>query len=233
MGIPFYLAMTGAEFPSYEPGSFPVAYMACHFSLYDTGLANLPDRLPPGAMVIINDQIPAAGHSADAVVRQLQRLCSTLRPECLLLDFQRPGCEETKQIAGRIAGSLPIPVGAAPEYAADGCPLFLPPIPPEVSAETYLLPYAGRELWLEAALQCREIQVTTQGAHFEPLCPWREAEGIRAEHLCAYTICREEDGFCFRLFDTRQSLLHKLEDAASFGVTKAVGLYQEIQKPLC
>ena len=45
MGLPLYLAMTAAELSAAEALPRKMAYMACHFSLYGTGLSNIPEQL--------------------------------------------------------------------------------------------------------------------------------------------------------------------------------------------
>ena len=207
--------------------------MACHFSLYSTGLSNLPESLPEGAMLILNDRIPMAGHDPDCILRQLSQLIEQEKISSLLLDFQRPENGEAADLIGRIIARRPCPVGVTAPYWQEGAALFLPPIPPGVSAEEYLMPKSGGELWLEAALQCQTVTVTPRGAIFEPPAPARDETGLLAEGLCRYTVAQEAESFRFRLFDTRETLCAKLEAAASLGVSKAIGLYQELQKPLC
>ena len=67
-----YLAMTAGEMSGSEFFSFPVAWMACHFSPYGTGITNRPRALPPGSMLILNDRMPVCGHDPERVARQLE-----------------------------------------------------------------------------------------------------------------------------------------------------------------
>ena len=56
--------------------------------------------------------------------------------------------------------------------------------------------------------------------------------GFYEENLrCQYTTNINKDSITFTLFDTRESLEKKLELAASLGVKRAVGLWQELGTP--
>ena len=226
MVLPLYLAMTGAEFAVCS--SFPqnVAWMACHFSSYGTGLSNLPPPLPEGAMVILNDRTPIHGHDPDTILQQLM----ALRPSCLLLDFQRPGVDTVMELARILAKELPCPVGVSHIYGKElNCPVFLPPVPPDVALEEYLEPWLGREIWLEAALEGITHTLTEEGCATAPLLH-SPAEGFREESLhCHYQIIPQDKHVDFHLYRTADDLRSLLENAKTHGVTKAVGLYQELR----
>ena len=70
MGIPHYLAMTAAEFSANMPQK-DTAWMACHFSSCSHGLSNLPEELPSGALLILDDSTPMECHDPETVKRQL------------------------------------------------------------------------------------------------------------------------------------------------------------------
>ena len=112
MVLPLYLAMTAAEFAVCS--SFPqhLAWMACHFSSYGTGLSNLPPKLPEGSMVILNDRTSICGHHPDEILCQL----TTLRPNSLLLDFQQPGVDETMTLTQTLVKELSCPVAVSHIY---------------------------------------------------------------------------------------------------------------------
>lgn len=233
MGIPLYLAMTRAEMQ--ESSGLPphLGYMSCLFSVYSSGLTNLPQSLPEAAILILSDQIPMSGHDPDIVLRQLNDVITQSKAESVLLDFQRPGNKEADRLVQTILSNIQIPVAVTPQYHTKNAIAFLPPIPPELRAEEYLAPFQGQEIWLETALQCRNVTVTEQESVFDPLCPAPQEQGLTEEGLCSYRISETEDGFRFSLFDTQETVIKKLEIASAFGVTRAVGLYQELQKPLC
>ena len=130
MVLPLYLALTAAEISAFPAIDFPFAYMACHFSPYTEGLSNIPDSLPPGSILILNDRLPCQGHSADLVAGQLADAAAQLNCESILLDFQRPPEPELEAMAKRIITSLPCPAAVSERFAAElACPVFLSPAP--------------------------------------------------------------------------------------------------------
>lgn len=225
MGLPLYLAMTAAEFTACSSLPARPAWMACHFSPYGTGLSNIPKKLPRDAMLILNDRTPIHGHDPKTIVQQLQGLeCSSL-----LLDFQRKDSSQTMAVAKAILEGLDCLVGVSELYGKDlDCPVFLPPVPPGTSVEACLAPWQGREIWLEAALDSLRYTVTAEGSAAAPPDRLPEA-GLRDESLhCHYHIDLHKDSVDFTLFRTREDLAALLEAAGSIGVTRAVGLYQEL-----
>lgn len=231
MALPLYLAATGPEMSAISQHSFPLAYMACHFSPYTQGLTNIPNTLPDGSMLILTDRMPCQGHSADLVIQQLQDVVERYHCESLLLDFQRPPEPELEQMAARIIHSLSCPVAVTEGFTKDhSCPVFLSPAPLHIPLAEYLAPWEGREIWLEAALEQEEITVGENGTAYSRIFPTDGlAGGFLSEELCChYRLKTDHDRVMFTLFDTMGSLRKKLELAASLGVTRAVGLWQEL-----
>lgn len=229
MALPLYLAMTGAEF--YAAAKLPpkAAWMACHFSAYGTGLSNLPDTLPPGAMVILNDRTPIHGHDPDRILQQLGNCVKKHNAACVLLDFQREGCEACASLSRLLAESLNCPVGVSALYGRDlSCPIFLPPAPLDTPLAQYLAPWQGREIWLEAALDCAAITVTPHGAASSPAFPPAQLPHLEEWLHCRYAIEASESQVRFTLCRTADTLPGLLEEAQALGVTQAVGLYQEL-----
>lgn len=234
MVLPLYLAMTAAEMHAADTLPENFSWMACHFSPYCQGLSNLPQTLPQGALLILNDRFPCDGHCPGLIAQQLKEIVEQFECSSVLLDFQRPGEAETESIVTSIVEALPCPVAVSNCYAAElGCPVFLPPAPLHQPLEEYLKPWQGREIWLEAALCQEAVTVTPLGTGFVPQFPTDKLEGgFYEDNLkCRYLTEIHEDEVRFTLFDTRESLEHKLELAASLGVKCAVGLYQELGKP--
>ena len=225
MALPLYLAMTAAEFTACSHFPKHPAWMACHFSPYGTGLCGLPPDLPENAMVILNDRIPPAGHDPEYILDQLAHI----KCGCILLDFQRPGIPETAALAKAIVDAETRPVAVTPQYGqALACPVFLPPVPPDVPPEEYLTPWQGREIWLEAAMDSLCYSVTEQGSSPGPLSKVPE-RGLRDDKLaCHYHIETFETKAEFSLWRTRDDLDALFHAAVSFGVTKAIGLWQEL-----
>ena len=231
MGIPLYLAQTAAEFRGC--GSLPdrVGWMACHFSPYGTGLSNLPETLPPGSLIIVNDRTPIHGHDPQEAARQLLELMDRLQPMGFLLDFQRPGCEATAVLARQLVQALPCPVCVSELYAkGSDCPVFLPPVPPDREIREYLRPWQDREIWLEAALGGITMTLTEKGCTCAPLedhpDTGRQEDGL----LCHYTIEADEAAAKFRLWRSREDLSALLTEAEKLGVKNAVGLWQELDQ---
>lgn len=231
MALPLYLAMTAAEFSAVETLPSQVAWMACHFSSYGLGLSNLPQQLPPGAMIILNDRIPIHGHAPAVVVQQLQALQESMHPGCFLLDFQRPDIPETAAVARAVAETLPCPVGVAEPYARElDCPVLLPPVPLLMPTEEHLKPWQGREIWLEVAEESETVTVTAKGAEIAPAtAATLEVPVFEDQRLhCRYHTAVAEDRAVFSLQRDAAHLPALLETAKALGVTQAVGLYQQL-----
>ena len=73
MPIPCYLAMTAAEYARAKELPGRLAWMACHFAPYGTGVVNLPQQLPEGSVLMLNDRIPICGHDPLLVADMLSR----------------------------------------------------------------------------------------------------------------------------------------------------------------
>jgi hypothetical protein len=241
MLLPLNLAMTQSEIADAVSLPAQIAWMACHFSPDGRGLANLPSQLPEGSMLILDDSIPCRGHSTDIVLETLTDLISRFHCHSVLLDFQQAENEEAAALIAALADALPCPVAAPPEYAkALTCPVFLPPAPLHMPLEKYLSQWADREIWLEAALCQERIIVDRNGASFSEDFSELPIKRFDSQKLCCqYTINVRKDHIIFTLFDTAETLERKMALAHSLGVTRAVGLYQELgeyfpqtQKPL-
>lgn len=232
MAIRPFLAMTAAEIRGAQTLPAKIAWMACHFSPYSTGLSNLPKKLPPGSMVILDDITPIHGHDPQVIAHQLLTRLETLKYSAVLLDFQRPGFEEAAALAEHLSRALPCPVGVSPLYGKGlKGPVFLPPVPPDTSLSDYLSPWKGREIWLELALEGETIVLTSAGAKVSSLpAAAQSADGYRDAHLhCHYRIQTEENQARFTLLRTPEDLTELLSEGETQGVTLAVGLYQQLQ----
>lgn len=233
MVLPLYLALTAAEISSVSPIPDRCAYMACHFSAYTEGICNIPSSLPNGTMLILNDRLPCQGHSASLVANQISEAAIRLGCESVLLDFQRPPGPESVTMVSAILSALNCPAAVTEGFAQGlDCPVFLSPAPLHLPLADYLKPWQGREIWLEAALCQEEIFITEKGMSSRAVFPTdRLTGGFFEEHLhCHYTTRTTDDAIAFTLFDTAESLERKLELAATLGVTRAVGLWQELKK---
>ena len=233
MAIKGYLAMTAAEIAA-SPLPRGLAYMACHFSPYGIGLVNLPRELPEGAMLILNDRIPPRGHDPQRITAQLREIVEHLGCECVLLDFQQPGSEELAALSGILTDSLPCPTAVSEAYATSlSCPVFLPPVPPDVPLQAHVAPWAGREVWLEVSLEGLQIRLTEHGTAPTPLpCPCGELPHADDHLHCHYGIATEPDAAVFTLLRTPEDTIALLTEAEEMGIARWVGLWQELSAAL-
>ena len=235
MPIARYLAMTGAEmagnavFPDYA------AWMACHFSSSGNGVSNLPKWLPAGSLLILDDSTPIQEHDPERIAGELGECMGRLQCVGLLLDFQRPGEEPLRELTEYLCRVLPFPVVVSDSYA-DGldCGVFVSPVPPDTSMDTWLSRWSGREIWLDTTMEGLEIALTEKGAKTAPLPAWDCPEsGLEDTRLhCHYQISLDNDEAVFTLWRAREDIAAQLEEAEALGVKAAVGLYQEFGRPL-
>lgn len=232
MALTLYLAMTAAEIQNCPTPPAHMAWMACHFSPYSSGISNVPQLLPEGSVLILNDRIPPQGHDPALVAGQLAEAAEQLGVCRVLLDFQRVGDPLTAKIAAAVVEALPCPVGVTAGYAAAlACPVFLMPLLHKPLAEQ-LKSWPGREVWLDAALDCQEAVVTENGCGFTTGC-WREDLPYCHEDSqlhCRYRIAVEEECARFTLWRGRQELQALLDEGERLGVGCAIGLYQQLGK---
>lgn len=231
MGIPLYLAMTAAEFAACRALPEKIGWMACHFSLYGTGLCNLPDKLPKDSLLILNDRTPICGHDSGLIFEQLSALITGQSVAALLLDFQRPDVPETHILAKQLSG-LPCPVCISHLYARElNCPVFVPPVPVNCQMEEHLAPWQGREIWLESALGSMTVRVDSHGSLITEYAPEKNTPlpFSAADLHCHYRIETHADTAAFHMQRSKEDLTRLLEQSTQYGVTTAVGLYQELK----
>ena len=233
MVLPLYLAQTPLEMAGNPPAARP-AWMACHFSPGGQGLSNLPDTLPEGTMLILDDSTPMDGHNPRRILTQLSAVISRLGCESLLLDFQRPELPGQQELAALLSSALPCPVAVSEDYARElSSPVFLPPVPPDRLLSDHIAPWKGREIWLEAALDGITLCLSESGCSTGPLLDFPR-EGLADAHLhCHYTVETEDNSVSFRLWRTRSDLDQLLSAAETQGIAKAIGLWQELSQQRC
>ena len=227
MAIPLYLAMTAAEFSYCTVYPERPAWMSFQFSPGGRDLSNLPAGLPAGSLLILDDQIPPDGHDKGRIRQQILEYADRFQCSGVLLDFQRPDDPETAEIAATLL-SLPCPVCVSDIYAKDlDCPVFVPPCPLITPLGTHLAPWDGREIWLEVALDSVIYRVTETGSEVHPFSSEMPLHLYDEGLSCRYRIDLAADHILFSLQRTRTDL-DTLLASASLGITKAVGLYQEL-----
>ena len=233
MGFPLYLAMTTAEIAACDNLPAQLAYMACHFSPYGTGLSNFPDYLPENTLLILNDRTPVCGHDPQLIAHQLQQVMDAFSCCGVLLDLQRPDNPETAAVVDAVVAAMP-DKAAVSEYYAKGrdCPVFLPPPPLRMPLQQYLAPWSGREIWLEAAPDAETITLTSQGSRTTPLplfCVPENSFADKALH-CRYQVQVQPELVNFHVERSGQLLQEMLMSAQALGVCRAVGLYQLLRE---
>ena len=231
MAIRQYLAMTASEIAANSPLPPQIAWMACHFSPYGTGLTNLPHRLAPESLLILNDRTPIHLHDPLRIACQLNSLLERFSCAGLLLDFQRPGCGETGRLCAFLSDTLPFPVVVSSLYARyTDSPVFLPSPPCHIPLEKYIAPWRGREIWLELALDCQELLLTPQGCQVHSIPRQEVSDSFHADERlhCRYRSQVTPSEAKFTLLRTRENLAGLVSHAEKLGVTTTVGLYQEL-----
>ena len=227
-----YLAMTAGEFQHCETFPANIAWMACHFSPYSTGLSNFPETLPTNAILILNDMIPIHGHDPEYIKNQLAQCLAKHRCAALLLDFQRMPNEETGQLIRTLLEGLPCPTVVS-DAASGGlsCPVLLSPCPPDRPLAEHLQPWLGREIWLEIVRETTIITLDHTGSrcHTEPFVLSEEVSHIDKTLHCRYTVKCTPSQVEFQLWRSRDDLAQLLMDAEALGVTNAIGLYQQFR----
>lgn len=232
MALTLYLAMTCAEIQNCQPLPAHIAWMACHFSPYGSGLSNMPQQLPEGSVLILNDRIPPQGHDPKLVASQLAQTAEKQAAARILLDFQRPGCNETAAVVSEVLQVAPCPTAVTPAYAAQhNCPVFLSPALRQ-PLQAQLANWDGREVWLEALPECQVITVTEQGSRIvtNPL-PGPVVESQLVETLfCRYRREQGDDHISFTVWRDHEMLSQFLTAAEELHVPCAIGLYQQLRQ---
>lgn len=220
-----YFAMTAAELQACPAPGFPLAWMACHFSPYGTGLSNAPPALPEGSLLIFNDRTPIFGHDPRQIAGELAQIMDSRKCGGLLLDLQRDGSEElVKAVA-----DLPYPVAVTPAYGADlPIGIFLPPPPMLTPLADHLAPWQGREIWMEAALDKCSIRVDPGGSRPITPVPFSCPHTDTGLH-CQYGMDIRREWVDFHLQRKETQLAALLEEAEKLGVRQFVGLYQQLE----
>ncbi|MBQ8236616.1 MAG: hypothetical protein IJZ39_00480 [Oscillospiraceae bacterium] len=232
MVLPLYLAMTAREMADADTPPPHFGWMACHFDPDGPGLRDIPEAMPPGAMLILNDRVPCRGHDPARIAAELAEAAARLRCDSVLLDFEREPDENSGMVAHALFEALPCPVAAPPGFSEHSDrPVFLPPCPLHVPLAKHLCPWQGREIWLDVTRQQQTITVTPDGTQYLPAVSTDRPDGGRFDEtlLCQYLTDITADEVTFTLFDTPETLKQKLRHAASLGVVRTVGLFQELK----
>ena len=230
MTLPIYLAMTAQEMHSCASLPPHVAYMACHFSPYSTGLSDFPDDLPAGSLLIINDRIPINGHDPMEILTQLENFCQKKEPAGILLDLQRPECAESLAVAQILTQNIPLPVCVTPSYAKDlNASVFLGLPALHVPLDEHIRPWHGRKIWLDITPQCSCYRIDKNGCVCNDSTNSYTSDSLSCVPLhCHYRIEKLPDCLHITLHRTQEDLQALLTESKQLGIEKAVGLYQQL-----
>ncbi len=230
MSLRLYLAMTEAEIRRAPVLPRNLAYMACHFSPYGTGLVNIPERLPQGSILIVNDRVPVLAHDPEQVAKQLSDAVRRLRAFGVLMDLQIPDNPRTAQIVKSVTASLPCPVGVSEPYAADlTCPIFgAPPIYSPLTE--YAQSKGNRPLWLEAFQETAFLAVTASGCAITQDEKFSGKSFVDETLQCKYQYSIQKDRALFHLSRQPEDIPGYLRKAEALGTEIAIGLYQQLGK---
>lgn len=233
MFLPIYLATTAQEFTQFKDIPSTLCYLACHFSASGVGLSNFPVTLPAGSILCIDDSTPIANHKAKIITQQIEELIKAFNPCGILLDFQRPDNPNAPQIIESILDCATCDVAVSHIYAKEySCPVFLPPLPFRMTVKEYLKPWAEREIWLEIGND-KEIAIVTEnsfGAERVYNIPKSKMQFRDPSLLCHYCTLIKQDHIAIHFHRTAQDLQELQWKAKEHGVTKFLGLWQQLQQ---
>ena len=161
MTLPIYLAMIAEELRSCLSLPENIAYMACHYAPYGTGLANLPEQFSQDMLLILNDRIPPTVHDPQLIIEQL----TDIAPSQILLDFQQPDMPINHAVTQLIAQNTSVSVCCSQPYGNGlSCAVAVELPPPHLPLDQHLAPWSGREIWLDLDISAYIYTVTTDGA---------------------------------------------------------------------
>lgn len=175
MPISIYEAVTAGDCAERDAPKAHAAWMAAHFSAAGTGVSNLPQHLPPGSLLILDDQIPWQNHDAQRICQELLQAVADLACSGILLDFEREPCPQTRSFCALLCTYCQqhsIPLGMPPAYGLSlPVALFLPPLPCWPGPKTVLQPFSGRELWMDAAESGCVAEIGSESVQIFPANP--------------------------------------------------------------
>lgn len=225
MAIQRILAMTAEEIRNHPSPPSGFAYLGCHLSAELGKLSGLPEALPKGCGLVIDDRNLISQVDEKAVTEQI----AAFNPAYVILDFQRSPTEPYQKLADALT-KLPCPVPMPPAYGKDHhCPVFLPPIPPNVPMPEHFAPWTNRQIWLELALDAVEITVTAKGSQVQALPFAEDAPSAHMDSMlhCHYKISQQSDALRFYCYRTRSDVEEMLRTPLPENLTHAVGLFRE------
>lgn len=219
MSIPLFLAMTATDFSFTRKKPEQLAWMSVHFSQSNGCLSNLPPSLPPGSLIILDDQIPWNDHDLERICQCLTRLLVRDRSYGLLLDFEREPCQETLTLAKALTQcclGIGCRIAMPRSYLTEGAACFCPPIPCNESWSEK--DFSGGPVWLDVTPTAVLAEISSKGVRIDPADPhelngWAKNNSVFRDPTlgCFYHSYREGECVRVSLFDTPQTVWDKLQ----------------------
>ncbi len=229
MDIPLYLAMTSDDIMKKSTLPPKIAWMSVRFDKEGDGLINFPAEKYDSCILILDDYNPYTRHDHKKICQQLQEHISTRKYDGILLDFQQPKDSGLCTLVRQLERELPIKVGVTPSYSTNESIVFLPPLPPAVSVESYLKPWSSHEIWLDLTTQGYSLCVTSAGVG--ECTKKHESIPFYNEKLCTHYVSEvSSESIIFSLQRTADDCMTILRKANAFNVRAAFSLYHELGK---
>lgn len=224
-----YFAMTPDELRLTTSLPGPIGWMACHFDPKGSGIIDVPQYLPAGSVLLLDDSLPVHGHNPNRIRQELELAYSRLRFNALLLDFQRESNPETAALVDLFV-QLPFPVVVSSLYSVPGAALLLPPPPVDTSLDEYISPWIGHPLWLELSPTITTLRLSATGTSVSPF-PGSSGGILHKDKMlhCHYQIFESKDAVFFHMHRTPEDIKSLLRHAEELGISNTIGLYQELQ----
>lgn len=229
MKIPLYLAMAPKDIEKNNALPPKIAWMSVRFDKDGDGLVNFPTENFDSCILILDDHVAYNRHNNEKIFRQLQDHIQEKKYEGLLLDFQRPKDKNLHLLARMLEKELPIKVAVTPHYSTDQSIVFLPPLPPAESIESYLNPWGSHEIWLDMTTQVRSICVTNEG--IKECTKQESAFPFFDKELCThYAINIGTEKTVFSFLRTPEDCMSILNKADAYNVCAAFSIFYEMEK---
>lgn len=227
MEIPFYLAMTPCEIRQADDVPGHLSWMSAHFSKENELLCNLPENLPENSILVIDDAFPISEHNSALILEQLKMILNNSDLIEILLDFQREYNPKLKAFSAEVAGAFPNRVAVTPNYDNGKTIVFLPPAPPNIPIQQYLVPWRDRDTWLDLTMSKLAMRIKQNSVIMEDTCEVGKCPHISPELSTHYGITATNEEILIQFQRTKDDCNMLLQKAAEFGVTRGIGLYQE------
>lgn len=231
MEIPWFPAITQEEIQKLATLPAQFAWMACHFNPEGNGIMDLPETLPPGCILILNDQIPYHGQSGEVIGQQLTECAQRWSLHGVLLDFERPVSEELRETVRMLVSTLPCPVACGKNLEIEGLVSVIQMPPLSEKPKEYFESKKG--VWLELRKQAEGYRIERDGSKSYST---EEPQGEKLKRLQDTALCvhyhftvntENADFVLWRDHKDREKIIEQAKEA---GIDTVIGLYQEFRE---